>query len=147
MVPTLLRRRGPRPEPSPRLVGPPPLALRLAAWLAVPLVVYALYATGQKALENYQMNQQADRLQAEVRGLRDENLRLQQQIVEARSDVAIETIAREDLGLVKSGDTALTLLPAGGQPAVRTAAAPAPPPTPPAWQQWRDRFFGPSPPR
>ena len=143
MVPTLLRRRGSRPLPSRRLAGPPPLALRLAAWLAVPLVVYALYATGQKALENYRLNQQADRLESDVRSLRDENLRLQSQIVEARSDVAIETIAREDLGLVKPGDTPLTLLPAGGQKA--TAEAPPPPEksTPPPWQQWRDLVFGP----
>ena len=48
------RRRQRRP------VGPPPLALRLAAVLAVPLLLYALVTTGQKALDNYRLNQEAD---------------------------------------------------------------------------------------
>ena len=41
-----------------RAIGPPPLALRLAAVLVVPLLLYALVATGQKALDNYRLNQE-----------------------------------------------------------------------------------------
>src|SRR2546423_14031190 len=87
-----------------RPVGPPPLALRLAAVLVVPLLLYALVATGQKALDNYRLNQEADALRAQVVGLRAENIRLQQQIEQARTDTDLETVAREQLGLVRPGD-------------------------------------------
>jgi cell division protein FtsL len=125
-----------------RPVGPAPLAVRLAAVLAVPLVLYALVATGQKAIENYRMNQEADGLRAEIVSLRAENISLQQQIEMARSDIAIETIAREQLGLIKSGDHPLTIV---GQGAAQPAPPPLPPPPappPPAWRQWFDLFFG-----
>jgi cell division protein FtsL len=124
-----------------RPLGPPPIALRLAAVLVVPFLLYALFATGQKALDNYRLNQQADALRAEIRDLRNENIALQQQILEARTDTSIETIAREQLGLVKPGDNPLVLISANqttnpeGQPA--NQPAPQPP-----WRQWWDYFFG-----
>ena len=124
-----------------RPVGPPPLALRLAAVLVVPLLLYALVATGQKALDNYRLNQDADALRAEVMALRSENIQLQKQIEVARTDAAIEAIAREQLGLIKPGDHPLVLISPAAQPAA--APAPAPNPTPlPAWRQWWDYFFG-----
>jgi cell division protein FtsB len=145
-----------------RPVGPPPLALRLAAVLAVPLVLYALVATGQKALDNYRLNKEADALRAEVVALRNHNIELQQQIEDARTDVAIERIAREQLGLVKPGDKPLVLTgdaaststlgrtvdpePNGtwaqGQKALPASSSPTPPPEGPVWRQWWDYFFG-----
>lgn len=125
-------------------VGPPPLALRLAAVLAVPLLLYALVATGQKAVENYQLNQQADALRAEVVNLRSHNVELQQQIEQARSDTAIETIAREQLGLINQGDHAVVVVSQSAR-ATQPAAAPPPAPTPapkPTWRQWLDYLFG-----
>src|SRR5690242_18310643 len=123
-------------------VGPPPLALRLAAVLAVPLLLYALVATGQKALENYQLNQQADALRAEVVSLREQNIDLQQQIEQARTDPAIEAIAREQLGLIKPGDHPVVLLSQPGQSAPQQSVAPPPPAPRPTWRQWWDYFFG-----
>jgi cell division protein FtsB len=125
-----------------RPLGPPPLVLRLAAVLAVPLVLYALVATGQKALDNYRLNQEAEALRSEIRGLRGENIELQREIEGARSDTAIETIAREQLGLVKPGDHPLVVI-ADRPPAAQPApAAPPVPPPPPPWRQWLDLFFG-----
>jgi cell division protein FtsL len=127
-----------------RPIGPPPLALRLAAVLAVPLLLYALVMTGQKAVENYQLNQQADALRGQIAGLRAQNVQLQQQIEQARTDAAIETIAREQLGLIKPGDHPLVLIADGSTPsaapvAAQPAAAAAPEPT---WRQWWNYFFG-----
>jgi cell division protein FtsL len=129
-----------------RPIGPPPLALRFAAVLVVPLLLYALVATGQKALDNYRLNQETEALQAEVVGLRAENLQLQQAIERARTDTAIETIAREQLGLVKPGDHPVVLI---GQSSAPAAAAtrtegtgPTPAPPPPVWRQWWDYLFG-----
>jgi cell division protein FtsL len=127
-----------------RPVGPPPLALRLAAVLVVPLLLYALVATGQKALDNYRLNQEAAGLRAEVLQLREQNIQLQQQIEAARTDAAIETIAREQLGLIKPGDHPLVLVADSSQPAAAPAPpAAAPPALPePVWRQWWDYFFG-----
>jgi cell division protein FtsL len=126
-----------------RPIGPPPFGLRLAAVLAVPLLLYALVATGQKAVENYRLNRQADALRSDIVSLRDENVHLQQQIEQARTDTAIETIAREQLGLIKPGDHPVVMFsrPEG----VPTTPPPAPAPTPPPkpiWRQWYDYFFG-----
>jgi cell division protein FtsL len=118
------------------------MALRLAAVLVVPLLLYALVATGQKALDNYRLNREADALRTEILGLRTENIQLQQQIEQARTDTAIETIAREQLGLIKPGDHPLVLVSQSAQP---PAAAPTPAPSappPPAWRQWWDYLFG-----
>jgi cell division protein FtsB len=127
-----------------RPIGPPPLALRLAAVLVVPLLLYVLVATGQKAIENYRLNQDANALRAEIVGLRAQNILLQQQIEQARTDAAIETIAREQLGLIKPGDHPVVLVDQSSQQ--RTAAPTAAPassaPPPPAWRQWWDYFFG-----
>ena len=125
-----------------RPLGPPPLALRLAAVLVVPFLLYALFATGQKALDNYRLNQQADALRAEIRDLRNENIALQQQILQARTDASIEQIARQQLGLVKPGDNPLVLVAADpSSPTEAQASAPPAPPRP-VWRQWWDYFFG-----
>jgi cell division protein FtsL len=123
--------------------GPPPLALRFAAVLVVPLLLYALVATGQRALDNYRMNQETEALQAEVVGLRAENIQLQQDIERARTDTAIETIAREQLGLIKPGDQPVVLVSHASQPGAAPPTAPNPPaPAPPVWRQWWNYVFG-----
>jgi cell division protein FtsL len=124
-----------------RPIGPPPLALRLAAVLIVPLLLYVLVATGQKAVQNYRLNQEADGLRSEIVGLRAENIQLQQLIEQARTDAAIESIAREQLGLIKPGDHPLVLVESGVAPAPKPEPAPTPPPRP-IWRQWYDYFFG-----
>jgi cell division protein FtsB len=129
-----------------RPLGPPPLALRIAAVLAVPVVLYALVATGQKALENYRLNQEVDGLRSEVVALRAENISLQKQIEDARGDAAIEAIAREQLGLIKPGDHPLafaaTSTPNPTRPTARPAPAEAERAMPPPWRQWVSLFFG-----
>src|SRR5438270_9212591 len=125
-----------------RPIGPPPLALRLAAVLVVPLLLYALVATGHKAVENYRLNRDADALRAEIVGLRSDNIQLQQQIEQARTDTAIETIAREQLGLIRPGDHPMILVSESPPPASAPTPAPAPPPLPPAWRQGGDYLIG-----
>jgi cell division protein FtsB len=124
-----------------RAIGPPPLALRLAAVLVVPLLLYALVATGQKALDNYRLNQEVEGLRVQVVGLRETNIQLQQEIEQARGDTAIETIARQQLGLIKPGDRPLVLIAQQPQQDAAPAAAPTPAPPPPPWRQWWDYFF------
>jgi cell division protein FtsB len=122
--------------------GPPPLALRVAAVVAVPLLLYALVATGQKALDNYRLNREADGLRAEVIALRDENIDLQRQIELARRDAAIEAIAREQLGLVKAGDSALIVVGDAPTPPAQVPLAPKEREPLAPWRQWLNLFFG-----
>ena len=122
-------------------LGPPPLLLRVAAVVAVPLLLYALVATGPKALDNYRLNREADGLRAEVVRLRQDNVDLQRQIELSRRDVAIEAIAREQLGLVKPGDTPLIVVGDPG-PAAQAVAPKEREPAPPPWRQWFDLLFG-----
>ena len=125
-----------------RPLGPPPIALRLAAVLVVPFLLYALFATGQKALDNYRLNQQADALRTEIRDLRMENIALQQEILRARTDASIENIARQQLGLVKPGDNPLVLIAADGGSSNQGQATTQSAAPPPPWRQWWDYFFG-----
>ena len=125
-----------------RPVGPPPLALRLAAVLVVPLLLYALVATGQKALDNFRLNQDADALRAQVVELKNENIQLQQQIEQARTDTAIETIAREQLDLIVPGDHPVVVVSDPAQPAADQDTPPVSTPPSPPWRQWWDVFFG-----
>jgi hypothetical protein len=73
--------------------------------------------------------------------LRSDNIQLQQQIEQARTDTAIESIAREQLGLIKPGDHPLVLVVQSAQASPAPTPAPAAPP-PPAWRQWWDYLFG-----
>jgi hypothetical protein len=80
-------------------------------------------------------------LRAQVVALRGENLQLQRQIEVARTDTAIESIAREQLGLIKTGDRPVVLVSQSAQPAATPSPAPNPPPPPP-WRQWWDYLCG-----
>lgn len=122
---------------------------RFVAIMALPLALHALYATGQKAVDSFHLSQQAGAMQAEIDQLRQENLRLQRDIQSSRSDVEVERLAREQLGLVRPGDHALSLLEGDG----RLASPPAPNTRQdartresdemPTWKQWWRFFFGP----
>ena len=121
----------------------PSLAARLVVLVALPLALYALYATGEKALESYRLNQRASQISEEVEQLRAENLRLQRQIEESRSDSTIEKMAREQLGLVKPGDQAVVVVAPTMTPALEPSVPPrAESPPPPTWEQWWHHFFG-----
>jgi cell division protein FtsB len=133
-----------------RVLAPSWIGPGLAILFVVPLLMYGAYSIGDRWYQNYLLTQQEESIRVEVIRLREENLRLQRELVQARSDAGIEKVAREQLGLVKPGDTAIQIVgPAG--PA--TAAAPAPPrpaqappaqPTPerPGWLRFLDGFFG-----
>lgn len=119
------------------------------AIMALPLALHALYATGQKAVESYHLSRQADAIRAEIEQLRGENVRLQREIEADRTDVRLEQMAREELGLAMPGDRVLIVTEPGGAPtraeprAARQAIAETRPSELPAWKQWWRFFFGP----
>lgn len=133
---------------APSWVGP-----GLAILFVVPLLVYGAYSIGDRWYQNYLLTQQEEAIRVEVAKLREENLRLQKELLFARSDAGVEKIAREQLGLILPGDTSIQIVGPGGVPAAgpgaaRTAPAPAPAadakPTPerPSWLRFLDGLFG-----
>ena len=111
--------------------------------------MYGAYSIGDRWYQNYMLTRQEEAIRVEVMQLREENLRLQRELIFARSDAGIEKVAREQLGLIRPGDTAIQLVgPQGAQAApapARTApaaAAPAPNPERPGWLRFLDGLFG-----
>ena len=130
--------------PVPSWIGPGLLFL-----FVVPLLVYGAYSIGDRWYQNYVLTHQEEVIRADVMRLRQENIRLQRELAEARSDAGIEKVAREQLGLIRPGDTAIQIvLPPGAAPA--QARPPAPEaaasrmtnPEKPAWLQFLDALFG-----
>ncbi len=96
---------------------------RLLFWGAIGLSALLLGAAllGRDGLLAVLVNRgRVERLRDDIASLQGENLRLRREIRSLRSDLtSIERIAREDLGLVKPGETVYEFLPAGGRAAAR----------------------------
>lgn len=127
---------------APSWIGPGLLFI-----FVVPLLVYGAYSIGDRWYQNFILTRQEEAIRADVLQLREENLRLQRELNFARSDAGIEKVAREQLGLIRPGDTAIQLVgPQGGQaapaPARPAAAQPAPNPERPGWLRFLDGLFG-----
>ena len=82
----------------------------LATLLIVPMLIYAGVSIGGRWLQVRALAADAESLQGEVIKARSENQRLQTAITLGRTDQSIESVAREELGLVNPGDTPIVLL-------------------------------------
>jgi cell division protein FtsB len=95
----------------------------------VPIAIYAFVAIGDRWLQARSLTREAELLRDEIIEARGENQRLQTRIALARTDQAIEAIAREELNLVRPGDTPVVLLvatPTPGPPGTPRASTPTP---------------------
>ena len=121
-------------------VGPGLLALLFL----LPVGAYAAYSVADRWYQNYVLGQEEEMLRREIEQLRRENLRLQAELNEARSDHRIEAIAREQLGLVKPGDRPIVLVGPPATPAAESPPRREPPPVPEktAWRRLLDAIFG-----
>jgi cell division protein FtsB len=108
---------------------------RLLLVALIPLAGFALFTVVQKSVQSYRGQREAAVTYAEVLAEQGENLQLQNELNEARSDAGVEESARRYLNLIKPGDHAVVL--SGNLP----QPTPTPPPTPtplldddlPAW--------------
>ena len=67
---------------------------------------YAFWAGNQNIIDLYRLNLQVDDARIENRELHDRNDRLHEDVIDIKSQLgAIESQARFDLGLIKSGET------------------------------------------
>ena len=104
-----------------------------------PVCVFIVLATGQRAVEGYQMARQVDAVRKEVVELRQQNVELQQRIARYRSDAYVERVAREELNLVRPGDVPVIVIAPTPQPT--PAARPTATPAMPVPRQWLRQFI------
>jgi cell division protein FtsL len=112
-------------------------------------VVFTLFVIGGKAVQSYELKQEALALERRIDGLKIENRQIKQQLEYYRSDQFIEKVAREELGLIKPGDVAVVMvmpsdnpLPALPDPVPLVSPARQTPSDIPTWQRWLQLFVG-----
>ena len=86
-----------------------PVTLRLVGGVALLLLVLGLAAYGvNSTLRVSQMRREIEKLEAEIAAMRARSEKLARTVDQLRTDpLAIEKLAREDLGYVREGDTVL----------------------------------------
>lgn len=107
-------------------------------------VLFVLVTIGGKAVQGYEMKQEAKAVQQRVDELKKENRDLAGQLDYYKSDEYIEKVAREELGLVRPGDVPVVIVsPNSGRTSPNLLPKPTPVPTasPRAndtttWQRW-----------
>ena len=114
--------------------------------LSVPVLVYLGIASMGKAFQTYQQAEERKLFRQEISRLEADNRELQKQIEYLKSEAYVEKVAREQLNLIKPGETAVVVLsptpvPTSPAPPKGQAAPPQPPKT--NWELWWDYFFGP----
>lgn len=95
-------------------------ATRIILFAAVCMAVYFLASGAANFVRSQQLSQQESRLQSEIDDLEERYERLNALEEYLNSDEYIEAVAREELGLVKRGETAFIAI--SSQP----SATPAP---------------------
>jgi len=74
------------------------------------VVVYFLLSGALQAVRSHQLGQEQGRLEAELRQLQERYRRLEALRDYLNSDEYIETVAREQLGLVRPGEQAIVVI-------------------------------------
>jgi cell division protein FtsB len=115
------------------------------AWLAVVLIIGLLVAVqfGRQIYANWEIGQDAAKLEAQIVQMDAENARLQAELEYLRSDAYISAEARRLENLGAPGEQVL-IIPVGAEAPLppELAALEAPKPF---LEQWLELFFGPGP--
>ncbi len=78
---------------------------------SVSLCVYFLFSVGNRTVQLYQLKQEEAQLQAELRTLDQQRQSLIEERDQLLTGTNVEKIAREELNLIKLGETAVVVLP------------------------------------
>lgn len=110
-------------------------------------VILVLVVIGGKAVQGYEMRQEARALEQRLEQLKKQNRQLSKELDYYRSDEYIEKAAREELGLIRQGEVAVAMVLPENRRSSSLQPTPAPAPTvvPPAnpphnWQKWLSVF-------
>ena len=84
--------------------------------LTAVIVGYFLVTGATTALQSRQLSEREDRLQAEIADAQQRYQRLEALLQYLDSKEYIEAVAREELGLVRQGETSIVVIPAAASP-------------------------------
>ena len=115
---------------------------RIVLFVVVPLLAYFGVSSVNRALDTYSLQRASDDVRVEIDELQERNEELLRQREFLKTDEYVERIAREELDLVKPGETSIVVItprdtirpPRPGEPVVDEAPAPN-------WRRWWDYFF------
>jgi cell division protein FtsB len=106
--------------------GLPRPLVRLAIVACVPLGLLFALSFARIVVADYAIHQQKAMLETEISTLKQENARLNQRIAVLSTDAGVELLAREELGWVRPGDTAVVVMPGTSDLTTPSAATPTP---------------------
>jgi cell division protein FtsB len=114
------------------------------AWLIVLLIIGTLLAVqfGRQVYTNWEIGQQAARIEAQIVAVEAENAQLQAELEYLRSDAYVSAEARRLANLGVPGERVLIIPPGAEAPLPEALTALEPPK--PMLEQWVALFFGPS---
>lgn len=114
------------------------------AWLIVLLIVGTLLAVqfGRQVYANWEIGQQAARIEAQIAAVEAENAQLQAELDYLRSDAYVSAEARRLANLGDPGERVLIIPPGAEAPLPEALTALEPPK--PMLEQWVEVFFGPT---
>ena len=111
------------------------IKFRHLTWMVIaaclPLGILLAFAFARVALADYEIHQQKQGLERRISSLKADNARLVERASYLNTDTGIELLAREQLGWVRPGDTAIVVMHNEAKD-VGAASAGAPTPAPPA---------------
>jgi cell division protein FtsL len=81
------------------------IAAVVAVFALAALLTYVFVFSRHGYLRRRELSRENERLQAELEKLQDENARLREELNRLDDPDAVEKVAREELGLVKNGET------------------------------------------
>lgn len=115
----------------------------LTLMLCLVLSAYFVVALGERSAQILQLKNDEARLMREVATLHRTHAQLREERERLQSTTDIERVAREDLNLIKPGETAVIVIPsAAAVAAVKAEPAAAPADQSPPWRRWLDWIFG-----
>lgn len=95
--------------------------------ICVTIAGYIAFSLGNQYSYLYAMQNNVETIQAQVEELRNKNAALREEINKIKSDAYVEQVAREQLGLVKPGET--LVVPTQGTTSSDKKTQPSTPPT------------------
>lgn len=110
----------------------PKIIVRVALWL---MSVSLCLGAGKTIVDFWRRQDVVVEREKELERVKKENIALEQKLVEIQADSYIEKIARDQLGLVKSGETIVIL------PQQRTVSEEGASLALPNWRKWWNLFF------
>ncbi|HEX2193593.1 MAG TPA: septum formation initiator family protein [Candidatus Limnocylindria bacterium] len=130
-----------RPSRNPRLTLP--ASRGGIAWLVVLLVIggFLAFQVGRQVYASWSINQEADRVRAEIAALEAENAKLQRELKYLSSDAFISAEIRRLRNVGRPGERVL-IIPPGSEAAPPPAAVLRTQDAPPPLEQWMQLFFG-----